>query len=45
MGELVFALLECVIELLCMGATGRVILLVLLIGAGICGFGYWMYIS
>ncbi|UYE98546.1 hypothetical protein XbC2_117 [Xanthomonas phage XbC2] len=45
MGELAFALIEMIVELLCMGAAGRWILLCLITLGAIVGFGYWAYIS
>lgn len=45
MGDLIFALVEIVVELLCMGAAGRWILFCLLCIGAVVGFGYWAYIT
>ena len=44
MGDLIFALVEIVVELLCMGSAGRWILLFLLSIAAVVGFGYWVHL-
>ncbi len=45
MDELIVCLIEMIVELLCMGAAGRWILLCLVTLGAIVGFGYWAYIS
>lgn len=43
-GEIIFAILEIVIELIAMSATGCTIIIILLVLAAIGAFGYWAYI-
>ncbi|SOK58390.1 hypothetical protein [Yersinia phage fHe-Yen9-04] len=43
MGELIFALVECLIEILCMGASVRWFFGLLLLSIAIC-VGYYTYI-
>ncbi|AFC21575.1 membrane protein [Cronobacter phage vB_CsaM_GAP32] len=39
--ELLFALIECLVEMMCMGAKGRWILFILLTIIAVIGFGVW----
>lgn len=41
--ELLFALIECLVEMMCMGAKGRWVLLVLLSIVAVICFGVWTY--
>lgn len=45
MGELIFTLVEIIVELLCMGVAGRWILLCLIALGTIFGLVYWSYIN
>ncbi len=41
--ELLFALIECLVEMMCMGAKGRWILFILLTIVVVITFGMWTY--